>query len=56
MGGRLRSLGQTHLEFEWNLVEIMLQLQVQFQNSIVDQIKRSSPKMEGFLSSKSSEN
>ena len=38
-GGRFRSLNQTHSECEWNLVEIMLQVQILSPNSIEDQKK-----------------
>ena len=55
MGGRLRSFDQTYSECEWNLEEIMLQVQPLSPNFIKDPKKRSSPRTKKFLSSKSRE-
>ena len=52
MGERFCGLDQTHLECKWNLVEIMIQVQILSTDSNEDQKKRSSPKIEEFLSSK----
>ena len=40
MGERLRSFNQTHSEREWNLVEVMLQVQILSPNSMEDHKKK----------------
>ena len=49
MGGRFRSLDQTHSEREWNLAKILLQVQLLFPNSIEDQKKVFSKNWRGFV-------
>ena len=55
MAGRFCSLDQTHSECERNLVEIIIQVQILSSNSIENSPKKSSPKIKGYLSLKSSE-
>ena len=40
MRQRLRSLDQTHLVCEWNLVKVMIQVQILSPDSIEDQKKK----------------
>ena len=50
MGVRSRNLDQTHSECDWNLEEILLQVQMLSPSSMEDQKKTSSQKIEGILS------
>ena len=50
MGVRSRNLDQTHSECDWNLEEILLQVQMLSPSSMEDQKKNVFKKIEGILS------